>query len=750
MLLGENFVKEFNEQQEKFKRKNKHLNENYLECDLPIERMLLEMAVKEEMMYLHNMMRIKDFEQKIDPVFKKYYPEYKNSEELMKEGVLSDGADMIANWYSGLSKMEKMDLGVDIGVSALSLIPKIGAVPAVLGMGYYLFRAGQAYNQGNRFEAVIHFISAVFTAFQVFPVLGTGAGAVGKLFTKIFTAPFATLAKIFAHFGGRLSKTFSTGTYELASFFGFGSRLTGTHVDQLIKAAKLADSEKVYIEKAMSILQKKLDDDKFREMLQMAIPGLDFSNIPKVADQAKLILGALEGSKNKDKFEIVVDLVETIGKTDMAEGGADAALKIRRQIEAMEALGDDAADKLVEINALVEKAGKLTGEADLIDNVDLSGKTPQEFLDELEVTRQQLQTELAALADVSPGVKQLEQLKVRLKQSLNAIDIKLAKRPIARSTSLRAGARSILADKDRLYNATKQPLQEFGEAVFELAEGAGEAFAKEFHEQLSTKSGREVIGQLKNPSDPADKLKLLVQKENTPDFDTWLQSADGLKAQKEILQKNPEYNKRGMFGGTDAEDTQIIQNSMDDLRSMYNTGNVDEIPFDEFILDYNISLSKVLANNDTLTEIKRQALADTKSIDAIAKNFIKEIPETVGESEYRRYRAKYTQYFSTELYLKPGSAQQWFAKMHNKIADESILAEYWSESIPDKYGLVIKKVALNLFADPVINFLNDDTESMGESEAIDASILNNLSRAAHAAGSSLGTAIDMSTTNYNF
>ena len=50
----------------------------------------------------------------------------------------------------------------------------------------------------------------------------------------------------------------------------------------------------------------------------------------------------------------------------------------------------------------------------------------------------------------------------------------------------------------------------------------------------------------------------------------------------------------------------------------------------------------------------------------------------------------------------------------------------------------------------VINFLNDDTESIGESEAIDASILNNISRAAHAAGSSLGTAIDMSTTNYNF
>jgi len=109
MLLGENFVKEFNKQQKNIEKKSKYLNEGYLELDLPVERMLLEMAVKEEMMYLHNMMRIKDFEQKIDPVFKKYYPKYKNSEELMKEGILSDGADMIANWYSGLSKMEKMD-----------------------------------------------------------------------------------------------------------------------------------------------------------------------------------------------------------------------------------------------------------------------------------------------------------------------------------------------------------------------------------------------------------------------------------------------------------------------------------------------------------------------------------------------------------------------------------------------------------------------------------------------------------------
>ena len=58
MLLGENFVKEFNEQQEKFKRKNKHLNENYLECDLPIERMLIESVVKDEMMYLQNLMKI--------------------------------------------------------------------------------------------------------------------------------------------------------------------------------------------------------------------------------------------------------------------------------------------------------------------------------------------------------------------------------------------------------------------------------------------------------------------------------------------------------------------------------------------------------------------------------------------------------------------------------------------------------------------------------------------------------------------
>ena len=63
----------------------------------------------------------------------------------------------------------------------------------------------------------------------------------------------------------------------------------------------------------------------------------------------------------------------------------------------MEALGDNAADKLVEIEALAEKARKLTADADLIDAPDFSGKTPQEFLSELEVTRNQLQAELDAL-----------------------------------------------------------------------------------------------------------------------------------------------------------------------------------------------------------------------------------------------------------------------------------------------------------------------------------------------------------------
>jgi hypothetical protein len=361
-------------------------------------------------------------------------------------------------------------------------------------------------------------------------------------------------------------------------------------------------------------------------------------------------------------------------------------------------------------------------------------------LDELQQTKAELENELNALQGLSPGVKQVEQLKVKLKQSLNAIDIKLAGRPVSRSTSLRASARKILNDKDELLIATKQPLQSFGETVFELASSAREAFAREFHDQLSRASGGKVIGQLKNPTDPSDKLKLVVQKANAPDFDTWKKTNAGKEAAKEI-------NKGSKFDLLDIGGKKAAA-----LRDAYDKSDevIDKIAFDQFILDNNIPLSELLSKNKTLTELKRKAIEDTKSVDKIAQNFIEKIPEDLGESEYRRYRATYSQYFSNDLYLAPGPVKKWFAKMHNKIANESILAEYWSESIPDKYGLVIKKVALNLFADPVINFLNDDTESMGESEAIDASLLNSLSNAAHAAGSALGPVLDMSTTNYNF
>jgi hypothetical protein len=814
MQLGKKLIREFNKQQPRI-FDNFIIDHDYLECDLNIGRMFLNETILLESNYLHQMITIMNFENSVNHIVTKYLPEYRTTNEMMNEGVLSDAGGWLSDWYGGLDDLEKQDLHVDLGVTAVGAIGGIFSAGAasiaagLTGVIYYLYRAITTYNQGYKFEAIVHLISSIFSIGQAFPAAGAGVMATKTLFIRAITSPLQTIGKMLVKSQGLVKSSAEGLTSNVIKMFRPGSTS-----DKLEKAAELLKTNQSFMFDAMSLLKQKLkegENSPFVKMLNevMSAKGqkFDINDIEGLTEQAEIIMKSLVDStgtnvkRGEKKYEIVKNLINASEKAnmtdvtsarslidaiDMIKGSSKNFVKHAERLNIQQGKFDELLDLAQKETLSQDEAANLYRE--LVKSRDLYEETLQvnEYFkysklnydkdpfkfkpDDLATRRFKSEPDIevkdmfgrtekiSAPGSFANQLKYMDDqilaLEKRFDISQEAID--------AAAPQIKRQAMVVLSAK----RALKTTADEFAESFFDIAKNHADDFSKEFCNDLSNISGYDVIGPL--PAKPGEPLKLAVRKKDGIPFSDWVKSADikdnliddylkGIDIKKsgmspaELLDIQDDIQRRVSGyeampqGSKDNFINSLVDNSEYQLKQKYaeTESLVDELNFDQFIYEHvrskGKSLHEVLQDNSALNKAHNLAMEETKVIQTIKNDFLQQAKGAdTGTAAYLAKQKMYDDYF----YMmdtgrkKDGNITDFdktISNFHYYLSEKSILAEFWKESIPNRYTLFIKKLGFNLLSDPVVEFINDDFTSFGELEIIDDSLLDSLNDAANAA-----------------
>lgn len=819
MNLGHNLIKEFNNQQSKI-FDNFAIGHEYLECDLNIERMFLNETILLEANYLQQMITIMNFENSVNHIVAKHLPEYRTTNELISEGVLSDAGDWLKNWYGNLDDLEKQDLHVDLGITAVGAIGGLfsgglaSVAAGVTGVVYYLYRAITTYNQGYKFEAVVHLISSIFSIGQAFPAAGAGVMATKTLFIKSITSPLQTIGKMLVKSQGLIKSSAEGLTSNIIKMFR-----PGHTSDKLEKAAELLKTNQSFMFDAINLLKQKLKEgpnSSFVKMLNevMSSKGqkFDINDIEDLTDQAEIIMRSLIDStgtnikRGEKKYEIVTNLIKASEKANMTDVASARSL-----IDAIDILKNSSKNFVKNAEKLNIQQGKFDELLDLAQKETLSqdeaAKLYRELVKSRDLYKETLQVDEYFKSSekyfgedrfkFKPAGMEPENLAIRPNKLEPNIDIKdmfgrtkNISAPGSFANQLKYMDEQILALEKRFdmsqeaidaaapqikrqamvvlsaKRALKTTADEFAESFFDIAKKYGDEFSKEFCDDLSKISGFDVIGPLQ--AKPGEPLKLAVKKKDVIPFEEWVKSGDIKNNLIDDYLKGIDIKKSGMSpaelldtqdniqrrvsryeamdqGSKDNFINSLVNNSEYQLKQKYaeTESLVDELNFDQFIYEHvrskGKSLHEVLQDNSALNKAHNQAMKETKVIQDIKNDFLAQAKGAdMGTASYLAKQKMYDDYF----YMmdtgrkKDGNITDFdktISNFHYYLSEKSILAEFWKDSIPNRYTLFIKKLGFNLLSDPVVEFINDDFTSFGELEIIDDSLLDSLSNAADSA-----------------